>query len=54
VTVPDIDLAGAVLAILRGKGDNDRNVHSGNDWRLWPRRRGHYVNIPMRNDCEIC
>jgi hypothetical protein len=41
VTVPDVDLAGAVLAIKPGNGDKDRNVHSRNDWRRWPRRREH-------------
>src|SRR5262249_56507430 len=40
VTLPDVDLAGAVLAIKPGNGDKDRNVHSRNDWRRWPRRRG--------------
>jgi hypothetical protein len=54
VSVPGVDLAGAVPAIKGGKSDKDRNVHSRNDWRRWPRRRGHYVNIPMRNGCEIC
>lgn len=29
LTVPDVDLAGAVLAIKRGKGDKDRNVPIG-------------------------
>jgi hypothetical protein len=42
VTMPDVDLTGAVPPIKRGKGDKDRNVHSRNDRRRWPRRRGYH------------